>query len=295
MSDHLARKFRAYLELSNEERIEKILAERWIGYTRANAVLSKMEDLLNYPQTHRMPNILIVGGTNNGKSTIIERFRSLHPPKESVDGDSIEVPCIYMEMPPEANQDSIYMSILRELHIPFQINSKKEMKFEQVRKIVDRLKSRLLIIDEIHNVLDNTKAKQAQVLNTIKYMGNRLRISIVGAGTIAAHRALQSDKQMANRFKPVELPQWKIDMEFRNLLMSFEKTIPLRQPSNLAERELTLLLRNMSEGWIGELSEVLKLSAVKAVQSGEEQITEEILQSIDWMPPSQRERLKNVS
>jgi hypothetical protein len=37
---------------------------RWITYTRAGHILNRLEELLLYPQTHRMPCALVVGETN---------------------------------------------------------------------------------------------------------------------------------------------------------------------------------------------------------------------------------------
>jgi len=62
--------------LTDNERIEKIRSSRWVGYTTAKKILDKLDDLLTHPKTHRMPNMLIVGETNNGKTMIVNRFHS---------------------------------------------------------------------------------------------------------------------------------------------------------------------------------------------------------------------------
>ena len=84
--DHLSPKAREVLSLSNEERIQHILEDKWVGYTRANEIIAKLEDLLIYPKVVRVPNMLIVGNSNNGKSHLIEHFRSLHPANANPDG-----------------------------------------------------------------------------------------------------------------------------------------------------------------------------------------------------------------
>ena len=47
-------------------------------YARAEAALSAFEDLLSFPKRTRMPNLLLVGPTNNGKTMIVEKFRRAH-------------------------------------------------------------------------------------------------------------------------------------------------------------------------------------------------------------------------
>lgn len=71
---HLNPAMRVAAVLPNSERIMRIRADRWIGYPRATEALERLEALLTWPRKQRMPNLLIVGPTNNGKSIIIENF-----------------------------------------------------------------------------------------------------------------------------------------------------------------------------------------------------------------------------
>jgi hypothetical protein len=72
---HLSTKTAEITGKPDQERINYIRNERWIGYPRARAVLDKLEDLLNHPQQPRMPNMLIVGDTNSGKTVLIGKRR----------------------------------------------------------------------------------------------------------------------------------------------------------------------------------------------------------------------------
>ncbi|MBD3668359.1 MAG: TniB family NTP-binding protein [Kangiella sp.] len=275
----------------NVTRINKLKEDKWIGYTQATLILEKLEDLMFHPKVHRMPNMVILGETNNGKTSVIKRFLKRHPAINDSFEDATQVPVVSIEMPPEANQDSIYISILRELYVPFQRNARKDEKFNQIKSIVERLNIRMLMIDEFHTLLDNNVLRQTQVLNTIKYLGNSLQIPIVAAGTKEAHRALLSDSQLSNRFKPYELSRWKLDIEFRKLLKSFEKLIALDKPSNLDQRDLAIEIMNMSEGWIGEIAEIIKSAAINAIKDGTEQITLDGLKKLHWITPTRRRQL----
>lgn len=77
---HLHDSARAYACESNEARIRNIRSERWITYARAEGALLQLDDLLTFPKRTRMPNLLLVGPTNNGKTMILEKFRRAHPP-----------------------------------------------------------------------------------------------------------------------------------------------------------------------------------------------------------------------
>jgi hypothetical protein len=145
-------------------------------------------------------------------------------------------------------------------------------------------------IDEIHHILAGHIAKQRHFLNVLKYLGNELKIPLVGVGTIDALRAIQTDPQMVNRFEPVALPRWEMNRDFQTLLASFERILPLRQPSLLAEPVLAAKLLALSEGTIGELFALLVAATVRAIRCGAERIDEGVLASIDWIAPSTRRR-----
>ncbi|MFB9982635.1 TniB family NTP-binding protein [Mesorhizobium kowhaii] len=65
---HLHPAVRPFVDEATEVRVRRIRTDRWIAYARANAALAAMEDLLTFPKRMRMPNLLLVGPTNNGKT-----------------------------------------------------------------------------------------------------------------------------------------------------------------------------------------------------------------------------------
>ena len=83
---HLHEAAQLIARLPAEERLRYVRADRWIGYTRATAALEQMETLLAWPAKQRMPNLLLIGPTNNGKSMIVEKFRRTHPPPRTRTG-----------------------------------------------------------------------------------------------------------------------------------------------------------------------------------------------------------------
>jgi hypothetical protein len=288
MTDHLSPSAKAALQLSDDERIERIRSPRWIEYTIARQILNKMDDLLTYPKTHRMPNLLIVGDTNNGKTKIVNRFYNLHHAHENPDGDAVILPVLVVQAPPTPDESRFYNSILEKLLTPYKPNDRPDKKLFQIVRILDRLKLKLLVIDEIHNVLAGTSTKQRLFLTTIKNLGNEAQISIVAAGIKDAFNVLQSDPQLSNRFEPVLLPRWELGDEYDRLLAGFESALPLRNPSNLIDDKISIKLSSMSEGLIGEISAILTRASTKAIQGGVECINSKILDSIDWIPPSDR-------
>ncbi|ABO89170.1 ATPase AAA [Aeromonas salmonicida subsp. salmonicida] len=278
------------LALSDRDRILKIRSERWIGYPKAKQILAKLEDLLIYPRTHRMPNLLIVGDTNNGKTMLVQRFKNLHPAIDNPSGEGIQAPVILVQAPPVPDEGRFYNAILELLFAPYRPSERVDKKQFQAIKLLRYVGLKVLIIDEIHHILAGNMNRQKAFLNVIKYLGNELQISIIGVGTKDAFRALQTDPQISNRFEPVTLPRWEMDHDFQRLLASFERMLPLKQISNLSQHDMASTLYAMSEGYIGELSRLLSEASVLAIHSGVETISAKILQKVDWTPPSKRKR-----
>ncbi len=278
------------LGLSDVDRVHRIRSERWIGYPKAKQVLAKLEDLLIYPRTHRMPNLLIVGDTNNGKTMLAQRFKSLHPAIDNPSGEGVQVPVLLVQAPPVPDEGRFYNAILEILFAPYRPSERVDKKQFQAIKLLRYVGLKVLVIDEIHHILAGNMNRQKAFLNVIKYLGNELQISIVGVGTKDAFRALQTDPQLSNRFEPVTLPRWEMDHDFQRLLASFERMLPLKQASNLAHQEVASVLYAMSEGYIGELSRLLSEASALAIHSEVEQISVKLLQQIDWRPPSKRKR-----
>lgn len=287
---HLLQKAAAYLERSDQERITYIRSPRWIGYPRAQEILVQLENLLTHPKAHRMPNMLIVGDTNNGKTMLVRRFCNQHKPDDNPEGEAAKVPVLFVQAPPVPDEGRFYNAILELLFAPYKPGDRADRKQFQAIKLLRAVGLKMLIIDEIHHLLAGSMTKQKAFLNVIKYLGNELEVPIVGVGTRDAFRAIQTDLQLSNRFDQALLPRWANDEMFLRLLATFERSVPLRTPSNLTDGALADKIYSMSEGYLGEISRVLEGAAVRAVETGQERIDKKLLDDIGWISPSDRRK-----
>ena len=287
---HLTDRAATDLALSKAERIARVRRARWIGYTRAKQVLDKLSDLISHPKTHRMPNLLLVGETNNGKTMIVNRFEGQHPGVENAEGDHTVLPVLVVQAPPVPDEGRLYNAILERLYAPFKSSSRLDRKASQVISLLRLVDLKVLVIDEIHHILAGNTLRQRHFLNVIKYLGNELQIPIVGVGTQDAFNAIQTDPQLANRFEPAVLPRWSMGDEYLRLLTSFERMLPLAKPSNLAADGTALKLLALTDGILGELSALLTRAAVRAIETGTESITPKLIDTIGWVAPGDRRR-----
>jgi hypothetical protein len=158
-------------------------------------------------------------------------------------------------------------------------------------KFLRAIKTKILIIDELHNLLSGNVQRQREFLNILRFIGNELQLSIVGVGIKDAYLAIQSDNQLENRFEPLILPLWKNDNEFTRLLASFGKILPLNRPSELLNEDIRSFILEKSEGTIGEISTLLTQAACEAIISGQEYIDLNILGRINYRSPTERRKL----
>ena len=283
---HLAPAVRAAAALPADERFRLIRQERWIAYRVAKEALGRLEELLNYPPRARMPNLLLFGPTNNGKTKIIRKFMQMNAPKP--EGEVRITPVVMVEMPPQPGLGRLYAALLDAIGAPYRKTARSDILESVALDLLRRVKTRMLIIDEIHNLLACNATRQRQVLNQLKYLGNQLQIPIIGVGTEEAWSAVKNDPQLANRFDPYPLPLWSEGDDFLQLLISFGRTLPLRRPSNLLDERFAKQVLARTDGSIGEISRLIERAAIQAIEDGTEHLTLEVVSTSNYRSPSER-------
>lgn len=287
---HLSSNVVGFLDIPIAERVKKVREikdQRWLGYPLAKDTIDQLEDLLTHPPSQRMLNFVIFGETNNGKSRLIKKFLNRHKPYQ-LENENSKIPVVSFEMPPGATPNSLFVNLLDTLWSPYSKSATKDEKFNQVKRVLKLYDTRMLIIDEFNNLADATRQYQLQVINTIKVLGNQAQIPIVLVGTPEAKQVIKSNDQTANRYHPIELPQWQLNGDFLDLLKSFEMTLPLKKPSYLYSEPMSKIILAMSDGWLGEVSELLTKACILAIKSGDEKITKKLLDNMSWTNPLDR-------
>lgn len=283
---HIHPEFRGVMSYADQHRLAFLDQPRWIGYERAQLALDTLLALMNKPRQPRMPNLLIVGDPNNGKTTLIQRFNTLYGEGYvEEDADPIK-PVIVAEAPPSAEEKGLYISILERFWTSYRASAPAAQLRYQVVHQLRQCHVRILVIDEFHSLLTGSAPKQREVMNAIKLLCNEVGIPIVGVGTRDAVRVLHTDPQHASRFEVFPLPLWELDPAFQKLLASFERVLPLKKPSNLSSPEIATIAHAICGGNLGDLHRLLVACAHVAITSGEEQITEKILRSKAWLQPT---------
>ncbi len=305
IADHLLPEIRSALQLTVSERVMYVEKDNWIGYPRAKQALKKLQNLYLHPQRQRMPNLLIIGPTNNGKSMIVEKFCRNYPPviekykprypyRTEEKDILVEIPILSMQMLPAPDIRRFYRMMFDKIRVLGGIESvlyNSAPLEDNVIVALTLFKVKMLIIDEIHNVLAGRNDKQHEFLNALRYLGNALKIPIVCVGIKDAYLAIRSDAQLENRFEPFLLPAWKTGPEYDSLLASITSVLPLKQPSNLNHPIVSNYILEKSDGILGEIFTLIRRAAATAIHTGHEMIDEGLLKEIDYHSPTERIRL----
>ena len=150
------------------------------------------------------------------------------------------------------------------------------------------MQTRLLIIDEVHNLLNAAPLAQRQVLALLKYLGNQLEIPLVAVGTEEAWNAIRTDPQLSNRFEPIVLPRWSEGTALLQLLTSFGQMLPLRKRSLLADPTIAKQIIALTDGSIGAITKVMEMAAEHAIRQGVERITSDMIRTCSYQSPEQK-------
>ncbi len=291
--EHLQHSVRPIADEDNDSRIRRIKSDRWISYGRAESAITALENLLSFPKRTRMPNLLLVGPTNNGKTMIVEKFRRSHPPTpaSATSRGVADFPVLKIQMPEGPDVPQFFGAVLEEMAFPHLLSDRGSKRKEAAVRLMRDTEVRMLIIDEVHNLLSGSRLQQRRLLNLLRWLGNELKIPLVAVGTAEALHAIQSDDQLANRFEPIALPPWRSGKEYQLLLKTLEAVLPLRCPSELAKPAIANKIVSASEGILGEVVSIVTRAAILAILTGQECISARLLDETGFIAPSERRRV----
>lgn len=278
---HIHPDFQKLMTLSKEDRIYSLDKDFIIYYPKVKEVIQVMSNFMNKPKKDRMQNLLLIGDPNMGKTTIAKKFYAMNPNKkiETIDGTTVLKPVIYVNIQGSSEKE-FYTSILDQFWAPYKISHSTLKLKQQTIHLLKICQVKTIIFDELHNLLRGTPIKQCTILDQIKNLSNELKIPMIGVGTKAAATLLYNDPQLVSRFDIIKLNKWDLNQDFRGLLQSFEKRLPLKKPSFLASKEKAVLLYELCQGNLGYLHQVLIACAEYAIKKDIEEITQEIIETI---------------
>ena len=267
------------------DRISLIQSDIWIGFPRAEQVLDRLQSLIEAPRQTRMPGLLVHGASGIGKTMIARNLSRRYAPEYDPMAGVTHTPLLLLQAPPAPDERRFYLHILAAVGAPataIAVRSQNVASLEvRVIALLRDLGLRMIMIDEVHNLLAGTHREQRRFLNVLRYLSNELEVSLVCFGVSEAVDAIRGDVQLARRLDEHHLPNWRDDSEFSNMIQTLIAAMPLEKKSNLRVKSLRQILA-LTGGITSRVFSLVKDLAIDAIRSGEECITDDAVAK--WSP-----------
>lgn len=288
---HLDPKVVALLELPELERANRMLIDRFITHERLKPIMDHIDFLRFSPAKSRASGLVVSGPPGSGKTMVARAIERRYPPIPAEGDLAASLPVLTIEMTGAREAKALYDRILTELGVPDVSRYVGSDRERMVLKLCRAANLRLLVLDEIQDILTSTARQQRIALDTIKFLMNELSLPVLALGTSEAPDALQVDQHLNARFTYRSLPIWKQDEYLVNFLDALERALPLKNPSQLSSLPLTTPLIRLSGGVLDPMVKLITHAAAHAVESGEERITPALLERARVEMPSAAVRL----
>lgn len=163
--------------MTDEEALEvtsRITRKRWFNYDTADHVFEMLDFVYRQPRGDRMDNLLIWGETNSGKTHLVRKFLR----KFAIGATDI----LFVTCPDKAIEGRLWNKMLRALKVPYKATEIASVKRDAVEGRLEDLSIRLIILDNVNNLIASTKGMQCQFLITLREMSTDNQFAIAATG-----------------------------------------------------------------------------------------------------------------
>ncbi|WP_312340786.1 MULTISPECIES: TniB family NTP-binding protein [Gammaproteobacteria] len=281
--DHVDPKFREHLFLNDRERISKIYRDCWVNYPQVVAIRAGVRAIYEMPPKTQAQCMLICGRPGMGKTSL---FKKIESDMESLRKRHIDsYGCIAFSLSPDPNLHGFEDSISEALGVPIG-KIRNGLVPEAFCRLAHLRRMRLVLIDEVHNLLNAGRIDQRKNLAFLRALSSPpMSLSIIAFGVDDALHAISSDEQLERRFQLCDLPPWKENESFRSFLAAYEHALPLKKPSELGKQENVRYLLGATGGITDAIVKRITRGAVWAIVEGKEAIDHYCLEKAAEIPP----------
>ncbi|HEJ3346681.1 TniB family NTP-binding protein [Pseudomonas aeruginosa] len=281
--EHISPALRKYAKLGDKERIRNIYKDCWVNYPQVGSVRAAVRSVYEMPPKTQAQCMLIAGHPGMGKTSLFKRIESDMEVLRKRHVDSYG--CISFSLSPDPNLHGFEDSISEALGVPIG-KIRNGLVPEVFCRLAHLRRMRLVLIDEVHNLLNAGRIDQRKNLAFLRALSSPpMSLSIIAFGVEDAVHAISSDAQLERRFQMYSLPRWKENENFRSFLAGYESSLPLRRPSELARQEKVRFLLGATGGITDAIVKRITRGAVWAILDGKEEIDIKCLEKAAEIPP----------
>ena len=176
-----------------DERVYFVQSKRWIAYPKAVLILDHLNKLLKHPRTTRMPSLIVYGDSGMGKSMLVDKFKAECAMGCAAGSTPNSNKLLVVELSGRPTERRLFSQILSAVEAP---QSPRASIVDMERGAINTLRDlgvQILVLDEIHNLLAGSWREQRIVLNTLRFLSNELKLSLVCFGIMEARDAINGD------------------------------------------------------------------------------------------------------
>lgn len=282
-NDHVHENVRYRLEHSAADRIDYIMADQWVPYGQAEAGLDLLRKTVPIRDQLSPRGVILLAESQMGKSAIIEQFKLENPASDNATGEHAQVPVLVLQFP-DSGGEGVYGEICRVLNVQLPSRpSALELRSEAIG-VMDDLGVRVLVIDELANVLTGKAPAKQRNMNQIKFIMNERRRPVVMGATEEAYDFIKTDSQIRFRFKRHTLHRLR-GAELSLFVRGWVYIQPLRKPSDITE-DFLREVRERTGGHVGTIVLLLRELAQKAIETGIECLNMEVMKLVEFVDDS---------
>lgn len=240
----------------------------FVRFPHVQRVTTALDRLYSYRSgREEAENLLLIGESGVGKSTLLKRYVDRYPRIEHE--DFTEIPVLYIELETAPTPKKIAGQLLRAMGSPYwNKGTESELKV-QLQCLLKACRVKVVIIDEANHLVDRGGEKTLHTTGDwLKVLLDETRIAFVLAGIPRVERLRQTNDQLRGRFREViaisrfSIADAKAEVEFRSALAAFKKLLKDLPAVDISG---ALLARSLVFATDGRLREVRRL-LVRAVE-----------------------------
>ena len=283
--NHLDDDARKLMDLTKEQRAQHMILDRFITHERLSPILEHAKFLRFAPIQSRASGLVVYGPPGSGKTMLARSILRRHGRQTATPVSASTRPTLMISMTGAREANILFNRLLTALDCPQSTHSTGADRERLTLRLCKAADVRMIIVDEIQDILSSTARQQRIALDTVKFLMNELSVPILVLGTLAAKQAMEVDAHLNARFKYRELPTWKADSFLGNFLDTLEMRLPLAKRSALSSPTLMKELVKVSDGVLHGIVQTTCYAAAHAVEDGTERITKELIEYASYYPP----------
>jgi DNA transposition AAA+ family ATPase len=257
------------------------LRKTLLEHTRYKQALTLIAELHEHSRHNNVGGgLLITGPSGVGKTTILEQYLDVFPRVQLPQKTTI--PVLHVVTPGTPTFKSMAESILLALGDPMALRGTAEDKTFRIYQLLKACEVELLLVDEFqHFYYAHSVNEFRRISDWLKNLISISGIAVVLFGLPEAETVVYSNEQLARRFSTKQrLGSFRLNnpydfMEFRAVLMGFQKKLPVSVEVPLFEANLTRRFLVASNGLLDYLRKILEGAVVISGKAGLQELTME--------------------